>query len=110
MLIPNGTYDIRCVLINSETVVNDDGVRELEIHSDAWIVNPSGQQFKIEQSNGDRAILRSNGHRYFAEVELVGNATIQLKLKKENVAEILSIEATLAEAMAPLDHAVSPSW
>lgn len=110
MLIPKGTYEIRCVLINSETVVNDDGVRELEVHSDEWVVKPSGQTFEIEQVNGGRAILRSNGHRYFAEAQLVGNATVELELKRENVAEILSIEATLTESMIPIDHAASPSW
>lgn len=110
MLIPNGCYEIRCVLINAETVVNDDGVRELEIRDGEWIIQPSGQRFEIEQIQGERAILNSNGHRYFADVTLAGAGTIELELKRENVSETISVEATLIESAIPSDHAVSPSW
>ena len=110
MLVPKGSYEILCVLINSETVVNDDGVRELEINDGEWIIQPSGQRFEIEQIKGGRALLRSSGHRYFAEVELTGAGSIQIDLKRENVSETISVEATLVESALPVDHAVSPSW
>lgn len=109
-MIPQGTYEIQCVLLNSETVVNDDGVRELEIREDHWCVWPSGQRFELLQDSGERLILESNGHQYFAELELLGDASILVNLKKKNVAEVLSIEAKLIEAVLPVDHAVSPSW
>lgn len=90
-----GVYEITCVLLNSETVVNNDGLRRLEIQDNAWVLQPAGQAFEIEQLFRKTAILRSNGKRYFAETSRTSEKEILLRLKREHSSETISIEAEL---------------
>lgn len=91
--IQKGSYEIRCVLINSETVLNNDGVRQLEINPDAWTIHPAEQRFEIVQLQRRGAILNSNGRRYYAEVTQVAEKSICLILKRAGVGETISVEA-----------------
>ncbi|MEL7496844.1 MAG: hypothetical protein AAFN77_04495 [Planctomycetota bacterium] len=100
-------YEIQCVLINSETVLNDDGVRRLELNANEWVIQPAEQRFQVEQRHQSNAVLRSNGHRYFAEIHQIDEATIELQLKRENVAGSITIEATLSPTIVPREPAHS---
>ena len=102
--IQNGSYEIRCVLINSATVLNNDGVRQLEIEADAWTIQPAEQRFEIIQTQRKGAILNSNGQRYFAEVKQVAEKTICIELKRANVSETISIEAEWVNTISPADQ------
>jgi len=95
--IPIGSWHIECVLINEETVMNYESVRGLEILKDEWVIQPSGQRFRIRQSAGNTAVLESNGKVFFADFEVDGSS-LYLKMSRKNVKERIAIEAVAITA------------
>jgi len=90
--IPKGNWQIDCVILNEVTVVNNDGMRGLEILEDEWVIQPSNQRFRIRQTTNDSAILESNGQVFRADFEINGSK-LGLKLSRPNLKETIKIEA-----------------
>ncbi|MEM9942681.1 MAG: hypothetical protein AAF939_14045 [Planctomycetota bacterium] len=90
--IPAGDWMIESVIINDETVLNDDGIRAIEILADEWLVQPVGQKFRVRQAYANTAVLESNGNVYYADFELDGE-NLNLKLTRQNEKETIQIEA-----------------
>ena len=95
--IPTGNWQIECILINDETVMNYESIRGLEILKDEWVIQPSGQRFRIRQSAGNTAVLESNGQVYFADFEVDG-CSLKLKMSRQNVKETIGIDAVAITA------------
>ncbi|MDG1874068.1 MAG: hypothetical protein P8J27_09155 [Mariniblastus sp.] len=95
--IPVGNWDIECVLVNQTTVMNNDGIRALEILEDEWVIQPAGQRFRIrqamKQSSGlNSAVLESGGEVYFVEFSVEGNS-MSLAMSRPHIKETIHIEA-----------------
>ena len=90
--IPNGDWAIDCVLVNDETVLNNEGMRALEIEVRDWVIQPSGQRFKVTQLTSNSAVLDSNGETYYAIFEVNGS-NLDLQLSRPNLKEKIRIKA-----------------
>lgn len=90
--IPKGNWQIDCVLLNETTVMNNDGMRGLEILEDEWVIQPSNQRFRIRQATDNSAVLESNGQVFYADFEINGGQ-LELKLSRPNLKETIKIEA-----------------
>jgi len=100
--IPVGNWEIECVIVNRTTVMNNEGIRALEILKDQWVIQPSGQRFQVRQltnkSNGLKsAVLESNGETYYADFKVNGNS-LQLAMSRPNIKETIHIEAVAISA------------
>ena len=93
--IPEGVYAISCVLLNSETVVNNEAIRFVEVYHDRWTLQPANQQFRVVRAYSNSAMLNRNGKAYVAEFEIDQQGNLKIDLKQEGVAQMLSIEARL---------------
>ncbi|MFK7766715.1 MAG: hypothetical protein AB8B55_05800 [Mariniblastus sp.] len=90
--IPKGDWAVESILINGTTVMNNDGMRGLEILDDEWVIQPVGQRFKVRQSTSKTAVLESNGEVFYADFEVRGS-DLRLQLARENRNETVCIEA-----------------
>jgi hypothetical protein len=90
--IAKGDWAIDCVLINDQTVMNNDGFRALEILDREWVIQPLGQRFKICQLTPKSAVLKSNGETYYADYQVDGGS-LTLRLARQNVKETVTVEA-----------------
>ena len=90
--ISKGGWAIECVLINDQTVMNNEGMRALEILDTEWVIQPAGQRFRICQLTSKSAILESNGQTYYVDFEVDGSL-LKLKLSRQNVKETVTLEA-----------------
>ncbi len=95
--IPTGDWAIECILVNHETVMNNEGMRALEIREDEWVIQPAGQRFRIRQSTSKTALLESNGEIFYADFEAEG-CELKLTLAREDRNETVSIEAVAITA------------
>ncbi len=95
--IPYGDWAIESVLVNETTVVNNDGIRALEILELEWILQPSGQSFQVIQLTSTSAVLRSDGETYFADFEVNGSH-LSLQLSRPNLEERISVQAVSISA------------
>ena len=94
--IPHGGWAIQSVLINGTTVMNNEGIRAIEVLEGEWVLKPSGQPFQVIQLNSTSAILRSNGETYYADFEVKGN-NLSLHLSRADFNEKISF---LAESIS----------
>ena len=90
--IPLGGWEIDSVLINSTTVMNDDGIRSLRISAEEWVLQPVGQKFDVIQMTPKKVTLGSNGETYFADYVIDGRR-LWLKMTRPDRSEKVSIEA-----------------
>lgn len=90
--IPYGDWVIQSVLINGTTVMNNEGIRAIEIQELEWVLQPSGQPFHVVQLTQTSAVLRSNGKTFYANFEVNGNH-LSLHLSRQNLKETVSFEA-----------------
>ena len=90
--IAKGDWAIECVLINDQTVMNNDSIRALEVLDREWVIQPAGQRFKIYQLTSKSAILESNGETFYADFEVDGSL-LKLQLSRQNVRETVTMEA-----------------
>jgi hypothetical protein len=90
--IAKGDWAIQCVLINDQTVMNNDSIRALEVLDREWVIQPAGQRFKICQLTSTSAILESNGETFYADFEVDGGL-LKLQLSRQNVNEAVTVEA-----------------
>jgi len=90
--IAKGDWAIDCVLINDQTVMNNDSMRAIEILDREWVVQPAGQRFKICQLTSKSAVLESNGETYYADFQVDGGL-LKLQLSRQNVKETVTVEA-----------------
>ena len=90
--IPNGDWAIECILVNDETVMNNGGMRALEILENEWVIQPAGQRFKIIQLTPKSAVLESEGGTYYADFQVDANK-LSLQLSRPNVKEKIKIAA-----------------
>ena len=95
--IPEGDWAIECVLINQVTVMNNEGMRAVEVKDDAWVIQPAGQRFRICQSTAKSAVLESNGEVFYADYEVDGNKLL-VDLSRRNIKEVVSFEAVAITA------------
>ena len=90
--IPIGDWAIKCVLVNDETVMNNEGMRALEILDREWVIQPAGQRFKILQLTSKSAVLESEGGTYYADFQIDANK-LSLQLSRPNFKEKIRIAA-----------------
>ena len=90
--IATGNWAIECVLINDQTVVNNDGMRSLEVKDREWVIQPAGQHFKVCQITSKSAVLESNGETYYVDFQVEGSL-LKLELSRQNVNETVTLEA-----------------
>lgn len=90
-ILSQGIYEIQCVLLNSETVLNDDTVRCLEVHPEYWLLQPAEQRFDVLQETQSGLVLESNGHIYHAR-KSVENGVVTVELKKTQCQETISLD------------------
>ncbi len=95
--IPKGNWYIDCVILNDVTVMNNEGMRGLEILDDEWVIQPSNQRFRIRQSTDNLAVLESNGKVFYADFKVNGSK-LELKLSRPNLKETIKIEAVAITA------------
>lgn len=95
--IPYGDWAIDSVLINETTVMNNEGVRALEILARNWILQPSGQHFQVLQLTSSSAVLKSNGETFCADFKIDGDH-LTLHFSRPNLKEKISFEATAISA------------
>ncbi|MEM7453149.1 MAG: hypothetical protein AAF456_02230 [Planctomycetota bacterium] len=87
-----GRWQIASVLVNSETVLNSEGFRQLDVSGDEIAIEPAGFRFKVQQSTPKSAVLELNGRVYFADFSIKED-TIHLKLSRPEMDEKINIEA-----------------
>jgi hypothetical protein len=90
--IPYGGWAIQSVLINDTTVMNNEGVRAIEVLEHEWVLQPSGQPLQVVILNSTSAILRSNGDTYDADFEVNGNH-LTLHISRRDLNEKVTFEA-----------------
>ena len=95
--IPKGNWHIECVIVNGTTVMNNEGIRGLEIFDDQWVIQPSNQQFEIRQATADSAVLESNGEVYYADFKVSGSR-LSIKMSRPNIKETVTMEAVAITA------------
>lgn len=98
--IPQGHYDIECVLIDTETVMNNEGLRGLQINPDSWYLRPAEQRFDVLRQDGRSAVLVSNGHTYYAQVDHLDERQLKISLTRENIQNTIMIEARKSCSMS----------
>ena len=92
--IPHGRYQVECVLIDFETVFNNEGVQELEISNRHWTIGPANQRFEVLQHDETTAELSCYDKRYNAEFELNENGDeLVIHLRREGVPQVIRIDA-----------------
>ena len=94
---PNGEWRIKGVLINQETVLNNEGFQFLQIQDDDLVILPADIHFQVKQSRPSSAVLESRGQVYFAEFAAVGKR-FALELSRPKFREKIQIEAELVTA------------
>lgn len=90
--IPVGTWAVERLFINGEMVVNNESVRAIQIFDREWVLQPTGQRFKLTQLTANSAVLESNGETFYAEFEIDGNL-LDLQLSRANRKEVIRISA-----------------
>ena len=95
--IPKGEWAIESIIVNRQTVVNNDGMRALQILDDEWVIQPAGQRFRIRQSTSKTAVLESNGEVFYADYKVNGS-DLNVTLARKNRNETVSIEAVAITA------------
>ena len=91
---PHGEWRIDGVLINQETVMNDEGFRFLQIADEDLAIQPAGLTFAVKQSTQSSAVLESRGQVFFAEFK-VNADRMTIELTRPKFKETIQIEAEL---------------
>ncbi len=91
-----GNWQIQSVLLNEQTVLNNEGFLRLEITPTELLIQPIGFRFKIQFSTPRTAILESRGEVYFVDYVHKGN-TVELKLTRPELSDWIQIGAELIE-------------
>ena len=101
--VPKGEWEIVSILVNRETVLNDDGFRSVEIADDELIIQPSGMSFKVKQSTSENAVLESRGQVFYADFSFSQGMMI-VELTRPKLKESVRIEAVfIREGMVDAD-------
>ena len=87
-----GKWRIQSVIVNSETVVNNEGFLRLEVEGIELAIQPAGFRFKIQQSTARSAVLESRGQVYFADFNCEDDV-LQLNLSRPGLSETIQITA-----------------
>ena len=95
-----GLWQIESVLVNEQTVLNDEGFLRLDVTENDFVIQPIGFRFNIQQLSTRSAVLESGGRVFFADFFVDENA-IHLKLTRPDVDETIHIGATYMEAGVP---------
>ena len=90
--IPVGTWAVERLFINDEMVVNNESVRAIQIFDREWVLQPTGQRFKLTQLTANSAVLELNGETFYAEFEIDGSL-LDLQLSRANRKEVIRISA-----------------
>jgi len=93
-VFPNGHWRINSILIDRETVINNEGFRSLEITDDEIVIQPAGTSFSISQATPETAVLESCGQRFYGNFVCDGD-TLMIDLTRQKFKEAIQIEAEL---------------
>jgi len=92
--VPFGRWQIESVLMNSTTVMNFEGFEYLQNGEREISILPVGIKFDVEESTGNKALLKSRDASYFVVSEVTGDE-LKIEMKRPNSGEVLEITATL---------------
>ena len=95
-----GQWQIQSVLVNDQTVLNNEGFLRLDITPTELAIEPIGFRFRIEQSTAKSAVLESRGRVFFADF-VIKDDEIDLKLTRPELTETIRIGAEFMEASVP---------
>ena len=95
-----GLWQIESVLVNEQTVINDEGFLRLDVTENDFVIQPIGLRFNFQQLTPRSAILESGGRAFLADF-LVNENAIHLKLTRPEIDETIHIGATYMEASVP---------
>lgn len=90
--LSKGIWDIKSVLVNSETVTNGDGFDRISMDENRIAISPAGIVFDVVENNRNNLILQSQNLVYFADVEIRGS-DLDLKLNRPEFTETIEINA-----------------
>ena len=92
-----GQWQIQSVLVNDQTVLNNEGFLRLEISNDELVIQPIGFRFNIQQSTARSAVLESGGRVFFADF-VENDKAIELRLTRPEFEETINIGAEYMDA------------
>lgn len=90
--IRRGNWEIQAVIVNSETVMNDEGFRRLEFANNEMVIQPVGFRFQLSESSDNEVVFMSRGQIFNAAINLDGEH-VHLELTRPKFDESISIEA-----------------
>ena len=93
----NGNWDVKSILINEETVMNNEGFQTLKITDDEFEILPIGFRFRIRQSTSKTAVLESRGQVFYANFSL-DRTVLTIELARPKFKETIRLEAELVTA------------
>ena len=98
-----GVWEIQSVIVNAETVMNDEGFRRLEFSSNEMSIQPVGFRFQLSQSAENQVEFVSRGQVFNAEI-VVENEQVSLHLTRPKFSESILIEAEYVPARVFSDN------
>lgn len=96
----NGKWKIQSVLVNDQTVLNNEGFISLDVLGDELVINPIGFRFQIQKRTPSGLLLESSGRVFYADV-LVDNRVLELKLTRPDFDETIQIGAEYIASAVP---------
>ena len=95
-----GLWQIESVLVNEQTVVNNEGFLRLDVSENDFVIQPLGFRFYVQQQTPQSAVLESGGRVFFADF-LVKDDAVHLKLTRPEFDEVIHIGAKYVESCVP---------
>jgi hypothetical protein len=96
--IRHGSWEIQSVIVNAETVMNDEGFRRLEFGNNEMLIQPVGFRFQLSESHDNNIVFISRGQIFNAQITLEGE-DVQLELTRPKFDERITIEARYVPAL-----------
>ncbi len=90
MPVRSGVWAITSVLINDQTVLNNEGFQRLEVDENHVAIEPVGLRLDVAQSTSRSAVLESGSEIYFADFSFSAEK-FELILKRPQFNESVKI-------------------
>ena len=103
--VSNGRWDIESIVINAETVLNNEGFNQLTISNSKIEIRPADLNFAIESVDGSTMTLLSRGQLFFAKCSTDGEF-LEMLLTRPRFTETIKISARLNKPSNTLEREV----
>lgn len=92
--LPTGNWLIESVIVNSETIVDDNEFVELHVREDELLIQPVGIRFLIAEENDEGLMLVSNGQMYRAQHHR-DDRDFVITMKRPEISDTIKIHARI---------------